>query len=122
MEEVLNPRRCRNALELREALIEMDQKGRELARYGQAFVISEPQWILALEKRLPHDLLRTLEDQMLPIYRTKRRFVQNRVGVEQARALKERAAQAARFPGSPPSRGPCVSHPAKQEVAAPSEF
>ena len=49
MEEILNGRKRGTVLEIRDALIEMDQKGRELSRYGSTFHISEPQWAMALE-------------------------------------------------------------------------
>ena len=60
LEEFSSARRCNTALELWDSLIEMDQKSRELERYGAQFAVSDPQRILALERRLPQVVIQQL--------------------------------------------------------------
>ena len=74
LDEYLNPKRCARYGELRDSLIGMAQKERELQAYGQEFYPNAPQRIMALERRLPQELLRELENQMLTDYARKREF------------------------------------------------
>ena len=86
-QKVTNPVRCRSTQELRDSLTQMAKDIRDCEAYGPDFAISQPQRTLALEARLPPDLLRELQNQMFSTYEQKYRFVQNRVELDHTRRL-----------------------------------
>ena len=90
LDEYLHPKRCKGYADLQSSLLSMSQTERELKTYGDLFMPNLPQQTMALEKRLPLDLLRHLEDQMIsPLdYSRKKEFVQHRVDMEMARSLR----------------------------------
>jgi len=90
LDEYLHPKRCKGYADLQSSLLSMAQTERELKTYGDLFMPNLPQQTMALEKRLPLDLLRHLEDQMIsPLdYLKKKEFVQHRVDMEVARSLR----------------------------------
>ena len=65
----------------------MDRDIRECEAYGPDFLIGPTQRIMALEQRLPMDLLRDLEDRMPKSYEERRALVQNRVELDHRRRL-----------------------------------
>ena len=65
LDEYLRPKRCKRYVELQGSLLAMAQTERELGTYGVLFTPNMPQQTMALEKRLPLELLRHLEDQMI---------------------------------------------------------
>ena len=106
LDAYLHPKPCRNYVELQSSLLAMAQTERELMTYGELFTPNVPQQTMALERRLPMDLLRHLEDQMIPPleYLRKKEFVQHRVDMDVARHLRTGGPLSALAGGGRPGR------------------
>ena len=61
---VTRPTWCKSTVELRESMAQMFRDIRECEAHGPDFAVGVTQRILALEQRLPHELLHELQNQM----------------------------------------------------------
>ena len=89
------PTRCRNTQELRDSLQRMARDIRECEAYGSDFTVTAQMRTLALEQRLPADLLRELENWGFTTFEKKMEFVQRRVELDHQRRLNGQGASAA---------------------------
>ena len=76
------PARRKSTAELRESLTQMARDIRECEAHGPDFAVGPTQRVLALEQRLPLDLLHEMQNWMFKSYHEKYRFVQNRVELD----------------------------------------
>ena len=81
------PTRCRNTQELRDSLQRMARDIRECEAYGSDFTVTAQMRTLALEQRLPIELLCELENWGFTTFEKKMEFVQRRVELDHQRRL-----------------------------------
>ena len=100
LDKVMNPSRCANTAALRDALVEQQRTLRELERYGPDYALSPPQREMALKRLLPNDLLRDMENAMLPSHESRLLFVQNRIDLDHQRGLEHKKGIGSLRPGA----------------------